>query len=80
MSTSGREPPLPVAATAGPHVATVEPTLPAMADSPTVHVTIGRIEIRAAAPTPDAIRQPQAKPTGIMTLEEYVERRSHKGV
>jgi hypothetical protein len=46
------------------------------AAGPAIQVTIGRIEIRAASPVADKAPRKADKPTGIMTLEEYVQRRS----
>ncbi len=44
----------------------------------TVHVTIGRIEVRAVQ-QPDTPRRPGAKTHAVMTLEEYLSRRSKRG-
>jgi hypothetical protein len=45
------------------------------AAEPTIRVTIGRIEVRATAPTPPPA--PAARPAGPrLTLEEYLRRRS----
>jgi hypothetical protein len=42
-------------------------------DAPTIHVTIGRVEIRASVAAP-AARKPQARPPA-MSLEEYLKQR-----
>jgi hypothetical protein len=49
------------------------------AGEPTVNVTIGSIEVRAAPAEP--ARQPSAEhaPSGIMTLDEYLKRRDGEG-
>jgi hypothetical protein len=41
---------------------------------PVIHVTIGRVEVRAV--TAQAPVQPQRKPSPVMTLEEYLQRRT----
>jgi hypothetical protein len=46
---------------------------PAVPESPTIHVTIGRVEIRAAVPAP-AVRKAQSRPPG-MSLEQYLKQR-----
>ena len=43
------------------------------AEEPVVHVSIGRIEVRAVAPPAASIRAPRRNP--IMTIEEYVTKR-----
>ena len=43
-------------------------------EPPTVHVTIGRIEVRAIPPTAPAAAQPRPGPP-VMSLEEYLGRR-----
>lgn len=54
-------------------VATV-PAAAAAADEPVVRITIGRIEVRAAAPTPARENRPPARPK-TMSLDEYLDRR-----
>jgi len=44
-------------------------------DGTTVHVTIGRIELRAAAAANASAAVPPVAPRGVMSLDEYVERR-----
>lgn len=65
----------PMAAMALPEAASAQQAVAA----PTVHVTIGRIELRAAAPTPTATasRQPAQRPT--VSLHDYLERRNAPG-
>lgn len=64
----------PMAAMALPEAASAQ-----QAAAPTVHVTIGRIELRAAAPAPTATasRQPAQRPT--VSLRDYLERRNAPG-
>ncbi|RTL31670.1 MAG: hypothetical protein EKK47_07410 [Burkholderiales bacterium] len=65
----------PMAAMALPEAASAEQA----AAAPTVHVTIGRIELRAAGPAPTATasRQPVQRPT--VSLRDYLERRNAPG-
>ncbi len=50
----------------------------ASADSgPTIQVTIGRVEVRAMTSTPAGPARPPAAP--IMTLEEYLRRKTERG-
>lgn len=65
----------PMAAMALPEAASAQQAVAA----PTVHVTIGRIELRAAAPAPTATasRQPAQRPT--VSLRDYLERRNAPG-
>jgi len=44
---------------------------------PTVHVTIGRIEVRAVQPPPTAAKSHQSQP--VMNLDEYLRHRSQGG-
>jgi hypothetical protein len=46
--------------------------------SPTIHVTIGRVEVRAAAPAAPAPRKTPAQPSA-MSLEEYLRQRADGG-
>ena len=46
---------------------------PAVPEGPTIHVTIGRVEIRAAVPAP-AVRKAQSRPPA-MSLEQYLKQR-----
>lgn len=64
----------PMAAMALPEAASAQ-----QAAAPTVHVTIGCIELRAAAPAPTATasRQPAQRPT--VSLRDYLERRNAPG-
>jgi hypothetical protein len=49
------------------------------AAEPTIRVSIGRVEVRATAPTPPPA--PAARPAGPrLTLEEYVRRRNEGGL
>jgi hypothetical protein len=50
------------------------PTAVEAADAPVVRVTIGRIEVRAAAPAPAREKRPAARPK-TMSLDEYLDRR-----
>lgn len=65
----------PMAAMALPEAASAEQA----AAATTVHVTIGRIELRAAGPAPTATasRQPAQRPT--VSLHDYLERRNAPG-
>jgi hypothetical protein len=74
-------PPRPEAALVPPAPIRPVPSLPVSHASgtstePTVHVTIGRIEIRAVPPERREQTPSPDKPTGIMSLDDYVERRS----
>jgi hypothetical protein len=51
--------------------------LPTSEPSPVVNVTIGRIEVRAIAPATPSRKQPSAKP--LMSLDEYLQRRTRGG-
>jgi hypothetical protein len=53
-----------------------EPTR-ASAPAPTIHVTIGRIEVRASTPPAKPVRGPKA--ATVMSLEEYLRRRAKGG-
>jgi hypothetical protein len=53
------------------------PSLPP-AVAPTIHVTIGRVEVRATPPPPAASRA-QTKGPSVMSLEEYLGRRAAGG-
>ncbi|MXS86164.1 hypothetical protein ABO04_09690 [Nitrosomonas sp. HPC101] len=46
---------------------------------PVINVTIGRVEVRAVNPSPAKPDAGQKKPTGVMSLEEYLKRRESKG-
>jgi hypothetical protein len=48
------------------------------APSPAIHVTIGRVDVRASSPRPP---RPQAAPSGAsgMTLDEYLRQRAGSG-
>jgi hypothetical protein len=49
-----------------------------MADSgPTIRVTIGRVEVRATTSAAPGPARPPASP--IMTLEEYLRRKTERG-
>jgi len=50
---------------------------PAPAPEPSVHVTIGRIEVRATSETKQLSRPRSASP--VMSLEEYLHRRTQRG-
>jgi len=43
---------------------------------PTIHVTIGRVEVRAVMPPAAPVAQPSPPPGPKLTLEEYLKRRS----
>jgi hypothetical protein len=51
--------------------------LPAAEPAPVINVTIGRIEVRATTPATSARTQPSAKP--LMSLDEYLQRRTRGG-
>jgi len=61
-----------VAAT--PHVGKERPSAPA----PVIHVTIGRVEVRATVPPPERSRLP-APAAKVMSLDEYLQKRSAGG-
>lgn len=73
----------PVLAHAGPEAPSRWSTLPAMArpateqEAPTVHVMIGRIEVKAMPPPPAPVTRRSA--SSIMSLEEYLRQRSGGG-
>jgi len=70
-----RSPPPPpriIPARSEPRVAPTQP--PAPAPQPTIHVTIGRIEVRAA--TPAQPNKPARAPSAVLGLEEYLRQRS----
>jgi len=46
---------------------------------PVINVTIGRVEVRAVNSSPAKPDAGQKKPTGVMSLEEYLKRRESKG-
>jgi hypothetical protein len=51
-----------------------------VAESHTIQVTIGRVEVRATPPSPAARTQQQQKPApSKMSLEEYLKQRSRGG-
>lgn len=56
-----------------PHVPPAAAVVP-----PTIHVTIGRVEVRATPP-PAARARPQAAGAPVMTLEEYLRQRASGG-
>lgn len=51
--------------------------LPTSEPAPVINVTIGRIEVRATTPTTPPRKQPSAKP--LMSLDEYLRRRTRGG-
>lgn len=55
-----------------------EPTAPAPAAPPPVHVTIGRVEVRATTATAEPVGRPRPRPR-VMSLDEYLDRQSHGG-
>ncbi|GIV60234.1 MAG: hypothetical protein KatS3mg043_1323 [Rhodothermaceae bacterium] len=59
-----------------------EPVLPGKppAAAPTIHVTIGRVVIRAVPPTPPgpSPEKPRVQPA-VMTLDDYLKRRKAGG-
>lgn len=55
--------------------ATMPPSSPP--PSPTIHVTIGRVEVRASSPSPPS-RRPRPQPA-VMSLDEYLEQRASGG-
>jgi hypothetical protein len=55
--------------------ASIEP--PSVAEGPTIHVTIGRVEIRAAVPAP-TVRRTQPRPPAL-SLEQYLKQRKGAG-
>ncbi|HXU68334.1 MAG TPA: hypothetical protein VN947_03345 [Polyangia bacterium] len=54
---------------------TPAPTATTAAEPPVVHVTIGRIDVRAAAPAPPPPRRPQATRPTALSLEQYLAQR-----
>lgn len=46
---------------------------------PVINVTIGRVEVRAVNSSPAKPDAGQKKPTGVMSLEEYLKQRESKG-
>lgn len=74
----------PAAVVAQPQVSTYRvPAAPAeepVTAAPTIHVTIGRVEVRAATPADTrGAQRPAQRPTGVMSLEEYLRRRKQGG-
>jgi hypothetical protein len=53
-------------------------TLPAQNPEPSIHVTIGRIEIRAEREDPSP-RKNEKAPSPVMGLEEYLRRKNTRG-
>lgn len=51
---------------------------PPVQPAPTIHVTIGRVEVRAAAPAAPAPRKTAAQPP-VMSLEDYLRQRADGG-
>ena len=51
--------------------------LPASEPAPVINVTIGRIEVRATTPSTSGRKQPSVKP--LMSLDEYLQRRTRGG-
>ena len=85
-------PPLPVTSTpvvARPRVTTarhVEPAAPTSTGppatpqpEPTIHVTIGRVEVRAITPVPRVPRRQPAKTGPALSLHDYLKQRSEGG-
>jgi len=70
-----REPNSFSAAVAPRRAATRLPTTPMPAPQPTIQVTIGRLEVRAAAPTTNLLRA-KTKKEPAMSLETYLQRRA----
>jgi hypothetical protein len=46
--------------------------------APTIHVTIGRVEVRASTPAP-AVQRPRSQPPPASSLENYLRRRARGG-
>ncbi|MGH8474296.1 MAG: hypothetical protein ACRER2_00745 [Methylococcales bacterium] len=46
---------------------------------PVINVTIGRVEIRAVNPERQKIAETPAKPKGVLSLDDYLKQREHKG-
>ena len=46
---------------------------------PVINVTIGRVEIRATNPEPAKPGRTEKKPTGVMSLDDYLKQRESKG-
>jgi hypothetical protein len=55
-----------------------EPATPAPAAPPPVHVTIGRVEVRASTAAAEPVGRPRPRPQ-VMSLDEYLDQRSHGG-
>lgn len=51
----------------------------AMKAEPVINVTIGRVEVRAVQTETPRITQHTKKPTGVMTLDDYLKRREERG-
>jgi len=46
---------------------------------PIVNVTIGRVEVRAVQTSSETQPRPKKKPSGVMSLDDYLKQREHKG-
>lgn len=46
---------------------------------PVINVTIGRVEVRALNPEPAKAQTAETKPTGVMSLDDYLKRRESQG-
>lgn len=46
---------------------------------PVINVTIGRVEVRAVQTDTQKITRQSKKPTGVMTLDDYLKRRENRG-
>jgi hypothetical protein len=53
----------------------VSPMSPKESESPEVHVTIGRVEVRAVMEQPVLPPQPPPPPTPVLSLDEYLQMR-----
>ena len=76
-------PPSPETHPSSPMLAPHPPAFPLPAASPTeaapaIHVSIGRVVVRAVTP-PAPSRRKEAAPSNVMTLDDYLNRRKKRG-
>jgi hypothetical protein len=57
----------------------LSPIHPRSSSAPDVHITIGRVEVRAVAAAEPPARARSAAPSGLMNLDDYLRRRDGKG-
>jgi hypothetical protein len=74
------EPPTPQASTPQHMGGIVQPRIsPQPVAAPTIHVTIGRIELRASAPAANLVPSRPSANCPALSLADYLERRSKAG-